>query len=229
MNLAIVGNGRLGKAVSKAWEEAGGKVVARIGKGDKLQPLNWGADIVLESSTPFTAFHNATICIKAGLPVVIGTTGWHDKMDELIECVNENNGYVFHATNFSIGVHLMNKLACMMTKSLDKFPQYTPSISETHHIHKLDKPSGTALTLAAEVEEAGGLANLNIESIREGEVIGNHELIWESDVDKLVLTHEAKSRLGFARGAALAASWLIEAKKNSASGVYTMNDMITDL
>ena len=116
-----------------------------------------------------------------------------------------------------------------MTKSLDKFPQYTPSISETHHIHKLDKPSGTALTLAAEVEEAGGLANLNIESIREGEVIGNHELIWASDVDKLVLTHEAKSRLGFARGAALAVSWLIEAKKNNAPGVYTMNDMITDL
>ena len=229
MNLAIVGNGRLGKAVGRAWEEAGGKVVARIGKGDRLQPSSWGADIVLESSTPSTALHNTTACIKSGLPVVIGTTGWHDKMSKLTECVSDNNGYVFHATNFSIGVHLMNKLACLMTQSLDKFPQYTPSISETHHIHKLDKPSGTAITLASEVEEAGGLANLNIESIREGEVIGKHELIWESDVDKLVLTHEAKSRLGFARGAALAASWLIEAKKNNASGIYTMNDMIRDL
>ena len=116
-----------------------------------------------------------------------------------------------------------------MSKTMAAFNNYTPSIKESHHIHKLDKPSGTAITLADKVKIAGGYSDLVVESAREGEIIGIHELMWNSNIDSISIKHEAKNRLGFALGAVRAANWTLEQKSKRVSGVFTMDDMIREL
>mgnify|MGYP001355077820 CR=1 FL=1 len=143
--------------------------------------------------------------------------------------IKDKNGIVFHATNFSIGVHLLNSFASNMSKTMTAFNNYKPSIKESHHIHKLDKPSGTAITLADKVKIAGGYSDLIVESVREGEIIGIHKLKWDSDIDSISIKHEAKNRLGFALGAVRAANWTLEQKSKGVSGVFTMDDMIREL
>jgi len=226
MRLAIIGYGRLGKAVGEAWENAGGEVVARITSTDSWTPSELDCDVVFESTNPEGAAENVLGCLKAGLPVVVGTTGWHSRMQEVESLVEENEGLLFHATNFSIGVHLLNNFARAMSETMSSFEEYSPSIEESHHIHKLDKPSGTAITLADKVKNAGGYAEISIDSIREGEMIGAHELVWDSDIDRISIKHEAKNRSGFSLGAVKASNWLLEQKSNGVSGVFTMDDMI---
>jgi 4-hydroxy-tetrahydrodipicolinate reductase len=223
MKVAIIGYGKLGAAVAEIAENNGWTIVARIKRGDKWTALGLGADIVFESSTPKNAVDNALKCIAANLPVVIGTTGWHDRLDELTGA----GGTVFHATNFSIGVHLLNEMSAYMTRIMKKFPEYSTQIKDVHHIHKLDAPSGTALTLRDIVRENGGETTINSE--REGEIVGIHELSWNSEVDVLALRHEATSRQGFALGAFQALLWLSEKHANGASGIYNMNDLISKI
>ena len=229
MKLAIIGYGRLGKAVGEAWENAGGQVTHRITSKDSWSADDLNCDFVLESSTPRSASKNIASCVKAGLPVIVGSTGWHSDLALIEKLVKEKNGIVFHATNFSIGVHLLNTFASSMSKTMSAFNIYTPSIEESHHIHKLDKPSGTAITLADKVKIAGGYSDLVVESVREGEIIGIHELKWDSDIDSISIKHEAKNRLGFALGAVRAANWTLEQKSTGVSGVFTMDDMIREL
>ena len=229
MKLAIIGYGRLGKAVGEAWENAGGQVTQRITSKDSWNADSLDCDFVLESSTPKSASKNIASCVEGGLPVIVGTTGWHSDLALIEKLVEVKNGIVFHATNFSIGVHLLNSFASKISKTMAAFNNYTPSIEESHHIHKLDKPSGTAITLANKVEIAGGYSDLVVESVREGEIIGIHELKWDSDIDSISIKHEAKNRLGFALGAVRAANWTIEQKSKGVSGVFTMDDMIREL
>ena len=229
MKLAIIGYGKLGKAVGKAWEEAGGTVSAKISKDTKWIASELDCDVALESSTPESAADNILDCINAGIPIIVGSTGWHQRINEVEDAIEEFKGLVFHATNFSIGVHLMNLFSGQMAKTLSSFESYTPSIVEAHHIHKLDKPSGTALTLSKKVMEAGHSSDINIDSIREGEVIGTHELVWDSKIDTLSIKHEAKNRKGFALGAVKSANWLLEQKLISEYGIFTMDDMIIDI
>ena len=223
MRLAILGYGKLGSAVAEVAEGNGWTVVARINEGDDWNASGLGADIVFESSTPQNAVDNALKCIEASLPVVIGTTGWHDRLDEL----KASGGTVFHATNFSIGVHLLNEISSYMTRVMKQFPNYSPSIKDVHHIHKLDSPSGTAITLR-DIVLANG-ADASVESVREGEIIGIHELSWDSDVDVLALRHEAINRKGFALGAFQALSWLHEKHSKGGNGIYNMNDLISKI
>ncbi len=157
------------------------------------------------------------------MPVVIGTTGWHERMNEL----ESSGGTVFHATNFSIGVHLLNQISSYMTRVMKQFPDYSPVIKDVHHIHKLDSPSGTAITLKNIVQENG--ADVTVESFREGEIVGIHELTWDSEVDVLALRHEAISRRGFALGAFQALLWLFEKHSDGKSGIYNMNDLISKI
>ena len=221
MKLAIIGYGKMGQAVAKVALDSGWSIVAKVKKGDAWNPNDWGADIVFESTSPRSAVDNSMRCIKAGLPVVIGTTGWHSRLSEL----EHSGGLVFYATNFSIGIHLMNNISKYMTRVMTQFSEYNVSIKEEHHKQKVDSPSGTALTLSEVVKDEGVEKEIKISASRKDDVVGIHELCWVSEVDELVLRHQAISRQGFALGAFQALNWLLEKD----SGVFTMNDMITEI
>ena len=229
MKLAIIGYGKLGRAIGEAWEKSGGEIIAKITSKDTWDANTLGADVVIECTAPSSAVANITKCIKANIPVVTGTTGWHNELAAIESLAAENNAAVFYATNFSIGVHLTNKIAAQMTNIMKSFEQYTPSITESHHIHKLDKPSGTAITLSDVAKDAGAPSDMQIDSIREGEIIGIHELIWDSKIDQISLKHNAKSRLGFAEGAVQSAVWLYNKKLSGDSGVFTMENLIDEI
>ena len=208
----------------------GHEIVARIDAGDAFE-LN-GADVAIEFSTPATAKENILRAWEQDVPVVCGCTGW--KPEELriknYELkIKDNKTFISDETgktmlvwssNFSVGVNIFFELNKYLAEQMNGQPQYTPSITETHHIHKLDKPSGTAKTLAEEIDESRKTALLKaespieIESIREGEVPGTHEVKWDSEEDSIVITHIAKGRRGFALGAVLAAEQLAEGNSN---------------
>lgn len=192
----------------------GHEIVAHIDVGDAFDLK--GADVAIEFTTPATAKDNILRAWAQGVPVVCGTTGWKPK-----ELVNGDWSFVIEgsrivvkdekgktmlvwSSNFSVGVNIFFDLNKALAAAMKAQPQYTPSITETHHIHKLDKPSGTAKTLA---EQIG--TNVAIESIREGEVPGTHEVKWDSEEDTIIITHIAKGRRGFALGAVLAAESLV--------------------
>jgi len=221
MKLAIIGYGKMGQAVAKVALENGWSIVAKVKKDDAWDPEDWGADIVFESTRPESAVDNALRCVQAGLPVVIGTTGWHLRLPEL----ENSGGVIFYATNFSIGIHLLNHISKYMTRVMTKFSDYTVSIKEEHHKQKLDSPSGTALTLSEVVKAEGVDKEIEISASRKDDIIGMHKLCWDSNVDKLVLQHVAISRRGFALGAFRALNWLLEKD----SGVYTMNDLMSEI
>ena len=190
--------------------ERGHEIVARIDVGDAFE-LN-GADVAIEFTTPATAKENILRAWAQNVPVVCGTTGW--KPEELVKgdwllviegsrvIIKNENGktMLIWSSNFSVGVNIFFELNKELTARMASQPQYTPSITETHHIHKLDKPSGTAKTLA---EQIG--TDVAIESIREGEVPGTHTVTWDSEEDTIVITHIAKGRRGFALGAVVTA------------------------
>ena len=166
------------------------------------------ADVAIEFTTPQTAADNILRAWKAGVPIVCGTTGWNiDAMkQEAIEREGDGIGLMW-SSNYSIGVNILFALNKQLAKFMEAYPEYTPHMTEVHHIHKLDAPSGTAKTL----QEAIGddrLAIKDIESIREGEVAGIHTVTWDSEIDTISISHSAKSRKGFALGAVIAAEWM---------------------
>ena len=172
------------------------------------------ADVAIEFTTPATAKENILRAWAQGVPVVCGSTGWNaqELLDE-DKRIHEKPMLVW-SSNFSVGVNIFFDINQLLAKKMSAQPQYTPSITETHHIHKLDKPSGTAKTLAEQIEnelpslQGGAGGRLPIESIREGEVPGTHEVKWDSEEDTIIITHIAKGRRGFALGAVLAAEQL---------------------
>lgn len=201
MRIALIGYGKMGHMIEEVALERGHAVVARIDAGDAFD-LN-GADVAIEFTTPGTAKDNILRAWAQGVPVVCGSTGWNAQ--ELLEedkRIHEKPMLIWKS-NFSVGVNIFFELNKELASAMKGQPQYTPSITETHHIHKLDKPSGTAKTLA---EQIG--TNVAIESIREGEVPGTHEVKWDSEEDTIIITHIAKGRRGFALGAVLAAEAL---------------------
>ena len=213
MKIAIIGYGKMGHMIEEVALERGHKVVARIDAGDAFE-LN-GADVAIEFTTPATAEANIRAAWAQGVPVVCGSTGWNAAalMDE-DRRIHDKQMLVW-SSNYSVGVNIFFDINKLLAQKMKDQPQYTPSITETHHIHKLDKPSGTAKTLSNDIMSAAkplnGDATLNdvpIESIREGEVPGTHEVKWDSEEDTIVITHIAKGRRGFALGAVLAAEAL---------------------
>jgi len=184
--------------------ERGHEVVARIDAGDAFE-LN-GAEVAIEFTTPATAKDNILRAWAQNVPVVCGSTGWNAQ--ELLEEDKRlhSKPMLIWKSNFSVGVNIFFELNKMLAEEMQKQPQYTPSITETHHIHKLDKPSGTAKTLYNDIMSAAKpLNDVMVESIREGEVPGTHVVTWDSEEDTIVITHIAKGRRGFALGAVLAA------------------------
>ena len=222
MRIALIGYGKMGHVIEEVALSRGHEIVARIDVGDAFELNN--ADVAIEFTTPLTAKDNILRAWAQGVPVISGSTGWdvnnlqltinnlqnfEKSSFELKDVGGQKKVYVdgqlmlVWSSNFSVGVNIFFELNKELAAAMKDQPQYTPSITETHHIHKLDKPSGTAKTLA---EDIG--TDVVIESIREGEVPGTHVVTWDSEEDTIVITHIAKGRRGFALGAVLAAEQL---------------------
>ena len=202
MKIAIIGYGKMGHIIEEIALQRGHDVVARIDVGDAFDLKH--ADVAIEFTTPATAKENILHAWEQGVPVVCGSTGWNAQ-----ELLDEDRRLhakpmLVWSSNYSVGVNIFFELNKQLAAAMNAQPQYTPSITEIHHIHKLDKPSGTAKTLAEAIGK-----DVPIESIREGEVPGTHEVKWDSEEDTIIITHIAKGRRGFALGAVLAAEKLV--------------------
>ena len=223
MKIALIGYGKMGHAIEEQALLRGHSVACAIDVGDTW-PATLEADVAIEFSTPATAVENIRRCWHLGMPVVCGTTGWNAQYEAVkAECLAGGHA-LFTASNFSIGMNIMFALNERLAELMRGREEYKVSISETHHIHKLDAPSGTAITLQQQIVAVGGrrAEMVPIASYREGEVPGTHTVVYDSEIDTLTLTHEAHSRKGLALGALLAAEWLVKAT----AGVYTMKDLL---
>lgn len=225
MKIALIGYGKMGHAIEALAAERGHNVVCIIDKELKQGELR-EADVAIEFTTPQTAVANMERCLREGVPVVCGTTGWYADYEKVASECRAQGGRLFTATNFSIGMNIMFALNRWLAELMKGRGDYSVSIAETHHIHKLDAPSGTAISLQEQIVESGerSAADVPISSYRVGEVPGTHTVVYDSKIDTLTLTHEAHSREGLALGALTAAEWLVQA----APGVYTMRDLFSE-
>ena len=235
MKIALIGYGKMGKTIEQIAIARGHEIVARIdinNQEDFNSPEFKSADVAIEFSQPQSAMNNYRRAFAAGVKVVSGTTGWLENMPEVKEAC-ENGSTFFHSSNFSLGVNIFFAINRYLAKIMNGFTNYEVSMEETHHIHKLDAPSGTAITLAEGIIEnitrkdawVEGVepksSEIGITSIRRDEVPGIHTIKYESEVDTISITHDAKSRAGFALGAVVAAEFI-----KDKTGFITMQDML---
>lgn len=222
MKIALIGYGKMGKTIQQIALARGHEIVSIIdinNPEDMRSEAFKSADVAIEFTTPATAVANYLAAFEAGVAVVSGTTGWLDSMDEIKSLCEKEGKTFFYASNFSIGVNIFFAVNKYLASIMNHFPAYDVRMTETHHIHKLDAPSGTAITLAEGIlqqidrkdrwtlETAGTPADLPIHAKREGEVPGIHEIVYESEADTISIKHDAKSRAGFALGAVIAAEF----------------------
>jgi 4-hydroxy-tetrahydrodipicolinate reductase len=245
MNIALIGHGKMGKEIETVAKlrNIGIEQIFTIennlrGMAITRQSLK-NVDVCVDFSTPAAVVHNIEIVAECGKNIVIGTTGWYDKLDDVKKSAKANNIGLLYSPNFSLGMNIFFQIVSSASHLLDKFDAYDVAIQETHHRHKVDSPSGTAMSLAQIVlqnvrrkkemfHEAvhSGIRNeqLHITSTRMGETVGIHNVMFDSDADSITLTHSAKNRSGYALGALIAAEWLKDKK-----GVYTMKDVLNSL
>ena len=237
MQIAIIGYGKMGKAVEKIALQRGHHIAWIANNEEELKKIlskPQDADVAVEFTLPEQAPGNLSACLEANLAVVSGTTGWNDQWESIKHKCEALDGSLLHASNFSLGMNIFFHINKILAKKLDKTNAYTPSMKETHHIYKKDSPSGTAITLAEQIidhtdaitswketNEKVDDNTLKIESFREGEVPGTHEINWNAEFDEIKLVHTAKNRNGFALGAVLAAEYIAEKK-----GIFTMADVL---
>ncbi|HBJ76448.1 MAG TPA: 4-hydroxy-tetrahydrodipicolinate reductase [Porphyromonadaceae bacterium] len=235
MKIAIIGYGKMGHEIERIAQERGHEIVARIdinNQEDFASPTFKSADVAIEFTTPKTAFENYLRCFEADIKVVSGTTGWLERMPEIQKFCKEKGKTFFYASNFSLGVNIFFAVNRYLAHIMNDFNGYNAKMKEVHHIHKLDAPSGTAITLAEDVvknmdrlskwelgtEVKEGV--LPIEAVREGEVAGFHSVQYLSDADEITISHNAFNRSGFALGAVLATEFTF---KNQ--GFLSMKEM----
>ena len=220
MDIAILGNGRMGKRISELATVKGHTIVATSSSEKPAKTLDLSStDVAIDFSTPSTAFANISHAINSGIPVVSGTTGWLENLKEIENLCQTKKGAFLYASNFSLGVNLffeLNKKLAHLMKNHD----YESKIHEVHHTQKLDSPSGTAITLAEQMQEITNTKSA-ITADRIDDVPGTHEITYSSEVDKIEIKHTAKTRDGFAMGAIIAADWIIGKK-----GVFSMKDVL---
>lgn len=233
MKLALIGYGKMGKEIEAIAISRGHEVVFKISSSLTAETsMIQQADVAIEFSRPEAAADNILRCFEWGVPVVVGTTGWYNRLPEIKSIAQEKDGTLLYSTNFSIGVNVVFHINQALAKIMNSLDEYEPSMKEIHHVHKLDKPSGTAITLAEGIlDEISRIKNWSLENEnddslwidveRTDEVPGTHQVNYESEVDFIQLTHIAKNRKGFALGAVKAAEWLANKK-----GVYTMKDFL---
>ena len=235
MKIALIGYGKMGHAIEQIALQRGHEIVSVIdvnNQEDFTSDAFKSADVAIEFSMPAVAMDNYRRAFAAGVPVVSGTNGWLEHLPEIKEACKAGQTF-FYASNFSLGVNIFFALNKYLAKIMNDFPAYDVRMVETHHVHKLDAPSGTAITLAEGLIDNIERKNKWVEgkepaedeigicSVREGEVPGIHTVIYESDVDTISITHDAKSRMGFALGAVIAAEFTCGKK-----GFLTMQDML---
>ncbi|WP_010520154.1 4-hydroxy-tetrahydrodipicolinate reductase [Croceivirga radicis] len=232
MNIALFGYGKMGRMLEQIGTQRGHNIVAKIDVDTNLEELDYSAiDVAIDFSTPDAAFGNITHCFNKGIPVISGTTGWLAKYEEAVALCNEKKGAFIYGSNFSLGVNLFFELNKKLAKLMANVQDYKVHMEEIHHIHKIDAPSGTAITLAEGIIENSSYVNwklvapteneIGITAIREGEVPGTHSIAYHSDVDSIEIKHTAHNRNGFALGAIIAAEWLV-----GKTGVYSMKDVL---
>ena len=230
MKFALLGYGRMGRAIEQIALERGHNIVCKVDKNlneGKLQE----ADVAINFSIPDAAVENINRALNQEIPVVCGTTGWLDAYHQVTQNAHDNNTAFLYSSNFSIGVNLFFKLNKVLAQMMLPHKEYIVSIEEKHHIHKLDAPSGTAITLAEGIIENSDLNKWSmseeikdsvfIQSLRGGEVPGTHSIKYESLIDEIKIEHKAHNREGFAVGAIIAAEWIVGKK-----GIFKMDDIL---
>lgn len=229
MNIAIVGYGKMGHIIEKIALDKGINVKSKIDpiaqdaiyKDINKESLK-DVDVCIEFTTPDVVVDNINRIVALKKNIVVGTTGWYDKIEEVKEIVKKTKIGLIYSPNFSIGVNVFFRLIDDISKIMNNLPDYNVSITELHHIHKKDAPSGTAKKIAEIIKgNINRIEDINIKSIREDEIPGTHTVNFGSDVDIIKLGHEAKSREGFALGAVMAAEWVKDKK-----GFFTIEDMM---
>lgn len=244
MKIALLGYGKMGKIIEKIALDRKHEIVLKIGQANlhELTTENLKqADAVIEFSTPGTVLDHINACFNAGVPVVVGTTGWHNMLSTVKEKCESGGNTLLYGTNFSVGVNIFFHVNKMLAKLMNNYPYYDVQVEEIHHIQKLDSPSGTAITIAEGIidnlDNKDGWINiltgnnaaddsnvpndqLLIESHRIDSVPGTHTVIYDSEVDSIEFKHTAHNRNGFALGAVLAAEWIADKK-----GFYSVEDM----
>lgn len=237
MNISIIGYGKMGKIVEQIAKERNHNVLMIIDK-DNASDINSEkfkqSDVAIEFSQPDTAVENFINCFEQQVPVVSGTTGWLDEKEFVENKCKEYNTAFLYAPNFSLGVNILFEMNKKLAEVMNKFNNYKPEIEETHHIHKKDAPSGTAVSIAEQIytkieefdawdfHDKAQENKIPIKSIRKGEVFGEHKISYNSNEDEIELSHKAKNRNGFALGAVLAAEFIKNKK-----GIYTISDMLS--
>ncbi|KAF2514222.1 4-hydroxy-tetrahydrodipicolinate reductase [Flavobacterium foetidum] len=230
MKIALLGYGKMGKVIERIALERGHEIVLRKDEFNTYDGLST-ADVAIDFSVPTAAVSNISACFNSGVPVVSGTTGWLEHYDEMLALCSEKKGGFISSSNFSLGVNIFFGLNEYLAKIMSQFESYKVSMEEIHHIHKLDAPSGTAISLAQGViqnsnydewtlEEAQN-NQIHIEAKRIGEVPGTHTVNYDSPIDSIEIKHTAHNREGFALGAVIAAEWLA-----GKQGVFTMKDVL---
>lgn len=236
MKVALIGYGKMGHEIEKVLISRGHTVSLIIDK-DNAEDLTsakmCGIDVAIEFSAPSVAYDNVVRTLRCGVPVVCGTTAWVERLEEVKTLCEELGGAFFYASNYSVGVNLMFKINSMLARLMEPFPQYDVTVDEVHHTAKVDAPSGTAVTLAEGILAGvsrkkewvlGASINpddLNVGAVRRSVVPGTHNVVWDSPVDEITITHRAKSRVGFAEGAVFAAEFIVGKR-----GFYGMDDLL---
>jgi len=232
MKIALLGYGKMGKEIEKISIERGHSISVIIDKEDDVKSLI-GSDVAINFSTPSSAVSNIKLALDSSIPIISGTTGWLENYNEIVEYSKNTKTSFMYASNYSLGVNLFFELNKKLTSLLNKHDQYKIALQEIHHTEKIDKPSGTALTLAEDIIKGTDYKDwsfknntnktIKMESVRENNVPGTHKVKYDSEIDSIEITHTAHSRKGFALGAVVGAEWIIDKK-----GVFNMTDMIND-
>jgi len=259
MKVALVGYGKMGRMIEQAAIEQGHTVTAIVDplsfeqKSPGGAPLYMGmaeagnlcgAEVAIEFTQPGMALANIKFLAEKKIPLVVGTTGWHDRLDEARRAVESAGSSLIWASNFSLGVSLFYRIAWYAAQLADSFPEYDVGGFEAHHNKKLDSPSGTAKTLANGVLERLARKDtvvwetldrrphpneLHFPSLRLGSVPGTHSLVFDSPADTIEITHTARNREGFAAGALRAAQWLVNGEAGVRRGFFSVDDMLKDI
>ena len=230
MKIALLGYGKMGKVIEKIAQERGHEIILRKDESTSFEGLS-NADVAIDFSVPTAAVSNISACINAGIPVISGTTGWLENYHQMVKLCEEKNAAFLYGSNFSLGVNLFFELNDYLARMMSKFKEYKVSMEEIHHTQKLDKPSGTAISLAYSIINHSDKNNWTIENPTEDDLFidvkrtenvpGTHSVTYNSDVDFIEIKHVAHNREGFALGAIIAAEWIIGKK-----GVFTMKDVL---
>lgn len=242
MDIALLGYGKMGQLIEKFALQRGHQIHLIVDENNRptIQATDLaGADVAIDFSQPEAAVANIDLCFEANLPIVVGTTGWYDQLDEVKKRCLAGNKTLMYGSNFSIGVNVFFHINKLLAAAMNPYQQYDVQVEEIHHTHKLDAPSGTAITIAdgiiANTDTKNEWVNnlvgegeelvpkqqqLLIESHRIDEVPGTHTVLYSSEVDQIEFKHTAHSRAGFALGAVVASEWIV-----GKTGFYQVNEM----